>query len=213
MRGPPPAPPSAPVGDWWLCVPVEQAVAQSVAAEQSVGIDLGLKDIAVTSDGERLEAGRFFRGLERKIAQAQRRGHRRQAKRLHRKAARCRADALHKFSRKLVDQYQNITVGDVSSRKLVKTRMAKSVLDSGWGMLKQMLRYKGEDAGRSVEVVNERNTTRACSGCGALTGPTGPDSQPGAESAVKSDSGRRTRPRRRWLRAAGLSALAVVVLS
>jgi putative transposase len=163
------------VGDWWLCLPVEQAVEQSVAPEQSVGIDLGLKDIAVTSDGERLESGRFFRGLERKIAQAQRRGHRRQAKRLHRKAARCRADALHKFSRKIVDQYQNITVGDVSSRKLVKTRMAKSVLDSGWGMLKQMLRYKGEHAGRSVEVVNERNTTRACSGCGALTGPTGPD--------------------------------------
>ena len=94
---------------------------------------------------------------------------------MHRKAARCRADALHKFSRKIVDRYQNITVGDVSSRKLVKTRMAKSVLDSGWGMLKQMLRYKGEHAGRSVEVVNERNTTRACSGCGALTGPTGPD--------------------------------------
>jgi transposase len=56
---------------------------------------------------------------------------------------------------------------------LAKTRMAKAVLDSGWGMLKQMLQYKGEHAGRSVKVVSERNTTRACSSCGALSGPSG----------------------------------------
>ena len=63
----------------------------------------------------------------------------------------------------------------MSSQKLVKTRMAKSVLDAGWCMLKRMLQYKGEHAGRSVSVVNERNTTRACSVCGAFTGPTGTD--------------------------------------
>jgi IS605 OrfB family transposase len=163
------------VGDWWLCLPVEQPLEQRPAPEESVGIDLGLKDIAVTSDGERLEGGRFYRGLETRIAQAQRRGHRRQAKRLHRTAARRRADALHKFSRKIVNQYETIIVGDVSSQKLVKTRMAKSVLDSGWSMLKRMLLYKGEYAGRSVEVVSERNTTRACSFCGALLGPKGKD--------------------------------------
>jgi IS605 OrfB family transposase len=163
------------VGDWWLCLPVQQHVVQCPAPEESVGIDLGLKYIAVTSDGERLEAGRFYRSLEGRIAQAQRRGHRRQAKRLHRKVARRRADALHKFSRRIVDQYETIVVGDVSSQKLAKTRMAKSVLDSGWSMLKRMLQYKGEHAGRSVEVVSERNTTRACSLCGALLGPTGVD--------------------------------------
>jgi IS605 OrfB family transposase len=163
------------VGDWWLCLPVEQPGEQRPAPEESVGIDLGLKDIAVTSDGERLQAGRFYRGLEDQIAQAQRRGHRRQSKRLHRKAARRRADALHKFSRRIVNRYETIIVGDVSSQKLVKTRMAKSVLDSGWSMLKRMLQYKGEHAGRSVEVVSERNTTRACSVCGAFLGPTGMD--------------------------------------
>ena len=163
------------VGDWWLCLPIEKALEQRPAPEESVGIDLGLKSIAVTSDGERLEAASFYRGVERKIAQAQRRGHRRQAKRLHRSARRRRADALHKFSRRIVDRYETIIVGDVSSQKLVKTRMAKSVLDSGWGMLKQMLRYKGEDAGRAVDVVSERNTTRACSICGALSGPAGMD--------------------------------------
>jgi len=126
-----------------------------------------------TSHGEKLEAGRFYRGIERKIAQAQRRGHKRQAKRLHRTAARRRKDALHQYSRKIVDQYQSIYVGDVNSRKLVKTRMAKSVLDAGWGMLKTLLQCKGQQAGRSVRIVSERNTTRTCSSCGSLTGPTG----------------------------------------
>lgn len=161
------------VGDWWLCVPVQIEAEQSIAPLDSVGIDLGLNDIAVTSDGERLAAGRWTHRFARKLAQAQRRGHKQQAKRLHRKVARCRADVLHKFSRRIVDRYQNIVVGDVSSLKLTRTRMAKSVLDSGWGLLKNQLAYKSEHAGRRFSVVNERNTSAACSSCGSLSGPRG----------------------------------------
>ncbi|HWS62591.1 MAG TPA: transposase [Steroidobacteraceae bacterium] len=163
------------VGDWWLCLPVERITVPPVAWNAEVGLDLGLKNTVATSDGEKLEAGRFYRDIEFKIAQAQRRGHKRRAKRLHRTAARRRRDALHQYSRKIVDRYQTILVGDVSSTKLAKTRMAKSVLDTGWGMLKTLLQYKGQQAGRSVRVVSERNTTRTCSSCGALTGPTGLD--------------------------------------
>jgi putative transposase len=162
-------------GDWWLCLPVEFSAEQSAAPLDSVGIDLGLKSIATTSDGEVLEAGRWAQLSAEKLAMAQRRGHKRQAKRIHRKIARQRQDVLHKFSRKIVDRYQMIFVGDVSSSKLAKTKMAKSVLDAGWGMLKRQLAYKSEHAGRGFQVVNERNTTRACSSCGALTGPTGMD--------------------------------------
>ena len=163
------------VGDWYLCVPVHVVIEATAPERAEVGIDLGLKTIATTSDGDKLDAGRWTHAHADKLAMAQRRGHKRQAKRIHRKAARCRADALHKFSRKIVDSYQTIFVGDVSSSKLVKTRMAKSVLDSGWGMLKTQLQYKGQQAGRSVSVVNESYTTRTCSSCGALTGPTGLD--------------------------------------
>ncbi|MGH8284476.1 MAG: RNA-guided endonuclease InsQ/TnpB family protein [Steroidobacteraceae bacterium] len=134
---------------------------------------MGLKDTAVTSDGERLEAGRFYRGIEAALAHAQRRGHKRQAKRLHRRAANRRRDALHKFSRRIVDQYQNIIVGDVSSTQLAQTRMAKAVLDAGWHMLKTQLQYNGEHAGRSVGIVSERFTSRVCSQCGSLGGPQG----------------------------------------
>jgi transposase len=72
-----------------------------------------------------------------------------------------------------VDQYQRIAVGDVSSTQLAKTRMAKSVLDAGWGLLRKQLQYKCQQAGRSFEVVSERNTSRTCSSCEALSGPQG----------------------------------------
>jgi hypothetical protein len=61
----------------------------------------------------------------------------------------------------------------VSSLKLVRTRMAKSVLDSGWGMLKNFLEYKSQQAARGFEVVSERNTSVTCSACVALSGPRG----------------------------------------
>jgi len=51
--------------------------------------------------------------------------------------------------------------------------MAKSVLDSGWGMLKSFLDYKSQQAARTFEVVSERNTSVTCSTCGALSGPRG----------------------------------------
>jgi putative transposase len=161
------------VGDWWLCLPVNVEAEQTVAPVEAVGIDLGVKEIAVTSDGERLVAGRWTGRFAQKLASAQRRGHKRQAKRIHRKAARCRADALHKFLRRMVDRYQNIVVGDVSSLKLAKTRMAKSVLDSGWGKLRNLLEYKSQQAARGFEVVSERNTSVTCSTCGAISGPRG----------------------------------------
>ena len=90
------------VGDWWLCLAVDLPIAQTAARDEAVGLDLGLKTAVTTSDGEKLEAGRFYRNIESKIALAQRRGHKRQAKRLHRTAARRRKNALHQFSRRMV---------------------------------------------------------------------------------------------------------------
>jgi putative transposase len=161
------------LGTWFLSVSVRVPVQATELPSKAVGIDLGLRTIATVSDGTTLEAGRWTQGMAAKLAQAQRRGHQKQAKRLHKKAANCRKDALHKFTRKLVDECGAIYIGDVSSGKLVRTRMAKSVLDSGWGMLRTMLQYKGHQAGRIVETVNESFTTRACSNCGCLSGPRG----------------------------------------
>src|SRR5260221_5838336 len=75
------------VGDWWLCLPVERVIAPSAAKSDEVGLDLGLKATVATSDGEKLEAGGFFPDIQRENAQAQTRGPKRQAKRLHPPAA------------------------------------------------------------------------------------------------------------------------------
>ncbi len=72
-----------------------------------------------------------------------------------------------------VEQYPNIVVGDVSRLRLANARMAESVLDSGWGKLKTQLHYQGQQAGRSVQVVSESDSTRVCGNGGALTGSKG----------------------------------------
>jgi putative transposase len=163
------------VGDWYLCVCVEVPTTDIPAPNYSVGIDLGLKNAVTTSDGEVLPAGRHYRNAEKKIGLAQRRGRKRQAKLLYRKVKRQRADANHKFTRGLVNSYQNIFIGNLSSAWLVKTTMAKSALDSSLGMIKSQLLYKGQQAGRRVEVINESYTSVTCSGCQSRSGPTGPD--------------------------------------
>ena len=161
------------LGEWFLNVAVAVPPCEVSATGKAIGLDLGLNTYATGSDGSRLEASQFYRCLEPQIANAQRRGHKKQAKRLHTKVKNRRMDALHKFSRKIVDENDFIVIGDVSSAKLKKTRMAKSVSDAGWYMLKTFVQYKGDYAGKRVEVVSEAYTSRACSNCGALSGPRG----------------------------------------
>lgn len=160
------------LGEWFLNIAVEIPEIDSRPIGKCVGIDLGLKTAATCSDGSILES-RFYRAMEPRISQAQRRGHKKQAKRLHLKSTNQRLDALHKFSRNIVDENDLIVIGGVSSSKLKKTRMAKSVSDAGWFMLKTFIQYKGDYAGRKVEVVNEAYTTQVCSNCGSINGPKG----------------------------------------
>lgn len=159
-------------GRWYFNVAVEVDV-QPTLGQGTVGIDLGLKDVATCSDGGRLENSRFYRRMEDQLATAQRARNKRRVKAIHAKIKNRRQDAQHKFSRKLVNQYGEIVVGDVSSTRLAKTRMAKSVYDAGWSQLKTMLEYKCAHAGIVFKVVRETNTTRACSSCGSLSGPQG----------------------------------------
>jgi len=158
-------------GRWYLNVAVEVEVKPSTGTA-SVGIDLGLKECAVASDGQRIE-GRFYRKLEPALAVAQRACKKKRVKAIHAKIANQRKDMLHKFSTKLVAENAAVFVGNVSSEKLVKTKMAKSTLDAGWAMFKTMLEYKATQAGIVFEEVNESYSTQTCSQCGSIEGPKG----------------------------------------
>ena len=153
-------------GHWYLNV-VVKVQAKANTATTSVGIDLGLKEVAVTSDAQRIEE-RFYCKLEEKLRIAQRACKKRRVKAIHAKIVNQRKDMLHKFSTDLVKNYGVIFVGDVSSAKLVKTKMAKSTLDAGWSMLKTMLETKSQQAGVVFMKVNESYSTQTCSCCGSI---------------------------------------------
>ncbi|MGA9853889.1 MAG: RNA-guided endonuclease TnpB family protein [Gammaproteobacteria bacterium] len=160
------------LGEWFLNVVVELPEQAPINTGKQIGIDLGLKTTVTCSDGHKF-CTTEYRDAESKLAMAQRRGHKKQAKRIHAKVKNRRMDTLHKLSRKLVDENDLIVIGDVSSSKLAKTRMAKSVLDASWSAFKTMCQYKGQYAGHRVEVISESYTTQACSNCGCLSGPKG----------------------------------------
>ena len=138
-------------------------------ATKAIGIDLGLKDIATCSDGTVISNPKFYRKYEQKLGTAQRAKNKKRVRALHAKIANCRKDHLHKASTMLVKENALIIVGNLSAKKLVKTKMAKSVLDTGFSELKTMLKYKCENASVLFEEVNESFTTQICSCCGEIT--------------------------------------------
>lgn len=159
-------------GRWYanLCVEVEE---QKSKGASSVGIDLGLKDFATMSTGEKIEAQRIYRGAEQALAIAQRANKTQRVKAIHAQIANRRKDFLHKLSTRLVKEHGAIFVGNVNASGLAKTKMAKSVLDAGWSMFRTMLQYKSIATGVLFEEVNEAYSTQTCSSCGSL-----PESRP-----------------------------------
>tara|TARA_B100001105_G_scaffold150248_1_gene120564 strand:- start:3296 stop:4570 length:1275 start_codon:yes stop_codon:yes gene_type:complete len=163
-------------GRWYLNVAIEvrdMCGPPRPRVLDPVGIDLGLKELAVLSDGRKVAAERFYRDLEPALAAAQRAGKKARSRAIHAKISNRRKDHLHKLSTKLVANHRRIFVGNVNAAALAKTSMAKSVLDAGWSTFRTMLQYKCDDAGVWFEEVNEAYSTVTCSACGARSGPSG----------------------------------------
>jgi putative transposase len=148
-------------------------------AEQTVGVDLGLTDIVVCSDGHREPAPRFYRQGERKLRRAQRvhsrrqKGSRNRAKararlaRVYQHVASQRRDVLHKLTTKMVTQHTAICTEDLSVKGLARTKLAKSVQDAGMGILLWQLAYKGQWYGTHVVSVDRfYPSTQLCHDCG-----------------------------------------------
>src|SRR5690554_5350594 len=89
-------------GRWYFNVAIEVDVVVP-KGQDKIGIDLGLRDTATCSDGTKLEAGRFYRDMEPKLAVAQRAGKKRRVRKIHAKIANRHNNALHKLSRPLVN--------------------------------------------------------------------------------------------------------------
>ena len=151
-------------GRWYACLNV-QVPNDNHSGIGDIGIDLGLIRLATTSDGKIYDAPKYFRKSEEALTIAQRAGNIERARAINAKIKAQRLDHAHKISTQLVQIYGTIYVGGVSSSRLTKTRMAKSVGDAGWSMLRNMLRYKASRHGAKFAVVDEKFTTQRCSSC------------------------------------------------
>jgi putative transposase len=160
-------------GNWFLNIVIEVAEPPVRPLDQGVGIDLGLKDLATPSEGEKIPAPGFYREAEAALAVAQRAHKRRRVKAIQARTARRRLDFLHNRSVELARAFDHIAVGDVNASGLAQTSLAKSVLDAGWSSFRKMLAYKAMRHGARYVEVDESFTTQTCSNCGAL-----PDSRP-----------------------------------
>lgn len=146
--------------------------------DNSVGIDLGLKEFLVTSNDEQVDVPQYFRKSQKKLAKLQRfvsrkkKGSNRRKKavnrvaKLHLKIARQRKDFHFKVWSWLLEKYDVIIHEKLNIKGLAKTRLAKSVLDAGWGQFLDIGANKAERAGKLTVAENPNGTSIDCSGCG-----------------------------------------------
>ncbi|MFE9956641.1 RNA-guided endonuclease InsQ/TnpB family protein [Micromonospora sp. NPDC005299] len=148
----------------------------------AVGVDLGLKDFAVTSDGERIANPRLLERKARNLARYQRRmahcqrgsNNQRKAKgkvaRAHRKVRNARQDFLHRASTRLVRAADTIVVEDLNVAGMVRNRcLARAISDVGWAEFRRQLEYKCQRYGRTLIVADRwYPSSKTCSSCGHL---------------------------------------------
>ena len=150
-----------------------------VEIKTKTGIDVGLKSLITMSNGSQIEPPEFLRESEDKLIQEQRRLSRKKKRsqnrnnqriivaKVHRTIRNQRKDFAHKTSRILVETYDHIVFEDLQVQNMVQNHhLAKSISDAGWSQLINFTKTKAEYAGKIVELVNPRNTSQNCSGCG-----------------------------------------------
>jgi len=168
-------------GKWWaifvceVCPPDDRFI----SSDKIYGFDLGLSSILTRSDGKIYRRKRFYKQDAKDICRLQRKCERNNyndkskvslAKAYSRSNSR-RNDYLHKLSIDLVRENQVMVFEDIEAKSLMKGNLKsinKSLKDASWGKLIRNIQYKAEEAGRSVILVDPRNTSKECSSCGRI---------------------------------------------
>lgn len=146
--------------------------------QSPIGIDMGLKSFLIKSDGSEIPIPQYYRKAQKGLKKAQKKvsrkvkgsNNRRKAVeklgKAHKKVADTRKDFHFKTAKQLTDSHDLIAFEKLNIKGLAKTRLAKSILDAGWGQFLSILQTKAENAGLLTVAVNPRNTSQNCSNCG-----------------------------------------------
>ena len=168
-------------GEYYASVMCEIERPESLpVTDKVIGIDLGLHDLIVCSDGQRVEAPKYFRKSEQRLVRIQRafsrtqkgsKGHekaRLKVARCHQKIKNQRNDFLQKLSTKLIRENQVICLEDLYVKGMERNKkLAKSVTDASFSKFVSMLEYKAEWYGRKIVKIDRfYPSTQLCSGCG-----------------------------------------------
>jgi putative transposase len=172
-----------PDGRWYVTFAIDGDGPKPLPATgRALGVDLGIKDFAVTSDGDRITNPRHLERKARNLARYQRRlarcqkGSANRAKarakvaRAHRKVRNARRDFLHRSSTRLVHGNDVIVIEDLAVTNMVCNRhLARVISDCGWGEFRRQLEYKCERYGRTLVVIDRwYPSSKTCSACGHL---------------------------------------------
>ncbi len=167
-------------GRYFVSLLVEEEIALLPVTPKMVGLDLGLKSMVITSDGQAYGNPRFFAKDEKKLARAQRRQAkkrkgsknrdkaRRKVARIHARIAERRRDYQHKLSTQIIRENQVVCVESLHVKNMVKNHcLAKSISDVGWGEFVRQLEYKAVWYGRALVKIDKwYPSSKRCFDCG-----------------------------------------------
>ena len=167
-------------GKYYLSILVETEHKELAHTNDSIGIDLGIKDLCITSDGKKYENPKIIRRYEKKLARLQRQLAKKEKRsqnyyKIKKKIAICqekitntRKDYLHKMSHEIISENQVIVSEDLQIKNMVKNHhLAKSISDVSWYELTRQLGYKAEWNGRKYIKINTfYASSQLCSVCG-----------------------------------------------